>query len=120
MIFAFLGKDSVDYWLKLTLAILCPMIGLGVIASGVLFCLLARRSRRKRSTTSKRNKLLIDLDIGPSILHFTSPSSALVTTYHPHELRATAAGDSTLKVNMDYLRQNHSLYQCRNAFLHTV
>ena len=86
--------------LKLTLAILGPMIGLGIVAGGVLFCLLARRARRKRSTTSRRNKLLIDSDTGPSILHFSSPSTTSTTSY-PHELRATAAGDSTLKVNIN-------------------
>lgn len=83
--------------LKLILAILGPIIGLGIITCGIFFCLLARKTRGKRPTSSKRNKLLIDAEMGPSILHFTSTSPAS-TNYQPYELRATAAGDSTLKV----------------------
>ncbi|XP_033224719.1 activin receptor type-1-like isoform X2 [Belonocnema kinseyi] len=94
------GKDGEQYLLKLTLSILGPMIVFGILASGVIFCLLTRKSRRKRCATSRRNKLLIDSDIGPSILHFSSPSTTSTTTY-PHELRATAAGDSTLKEYLD-------------------
>lgn len=48
-----------------------------------------------------QNELMIDPDVEPSMLHFSFPSSAPSASYHPHELRATAAGDSTLKVRSD-------------------
>ncbi|XP_043470581.1 activin receptor type-1-like [Leptopilina heterotoma] len=94
------GTEGEDYLLKLILAILGPIIGLGIITCGIFFCLLARKTRAKRPSASKRNKLLIDAEMGPSILHFTSTSPASAN-YQPHELRATAAGDSTLKEYLD-------------------
>ncbi|XP_066592136.1 activin receptor type-1-like [Prorops nasuta] len=93
--------EKEDYIFKLTLAILGPIIGLSVIAGGIVFYVLARRARRKRPLATRRNKLLIDAELEPSILNFSSPSSTSTTTYHPHELRATAAGDSTLKEYLD-------------------
>lgn len=105
MYFLFSGTEGEDYLLKLILAILGPIIGLGIITCGIFFCLLARKTRAKRPSASKRNKLLIDAEMGPSILHFTSTSPASIN-YQPHELRATAAGDSTLKVNYLYISFN--------------
>nr|BBD17789.1 saxophone [Athalia rosae] len=90
-----------DYAVKLTLAILGPMVGLGVIGSGVLACILIRRTRRKRPSALRRNKLLVDSDLEPSSLHFSSSSPSTTSAYHTHELRATAAGDSTLKEYLD-------------------
>ncbi|KAK0157927.1 hypothetical protein PV328_011612 [Microctonus aethiopoides] len=91
-----------DYAVKLTLAILGPIIALGAVGGGVLFCLLARKTRRKRPLVTKRNKLLVDSEMEPSILlHFPSSSPTSTTNYHPHELRATAAGDSTLREYLD-------------------
>ncbi|KAH0950097.1 hypothetical protein HN011_008070 [Eciton burchellii] len=89
-----------NYVIKLTFAILGPMLAL-MIVGGILFCVLAHRTRRKRPITSRRNKLILDSEIEPSMLHFsfTSPTSSAI--YHPHELRATAAGDSTLKEYLD-------------------
>ncbi|KAG7188924.1 hypothetical protein KM043_008525 [Ampulex compressa] len=95
------NADNENYVVKLTLAILGPMVGLGVMAGGVLFCLLARRTRRKRPLAPRRNKLIIDSDIEPSMLHFSFSSPTSTSTYHSHELRATAAGDSTLKEYLD-------------------
>ncbi|XP_012284466.1 activin receptor type-1 [Orussus abietinus] len=95
------SRDGEDYAAKLTLAILGPMVGLGIVAGGVLFCLLVRRTRRKHPSAPRRSKLLMDSEMEPSILHFTSPSPTSTTTYHPHEFRATAAGDSTLKEYLD-------------------
>lgn len=79
------------------------MVGLGIVGSGVLACILILRTRRKRPLVPRRNKLLIDSELEPSSLHFSSfPSTT--STYHTHELRATAAGDSTLKaiINITY------------------
>ncbi|XP_046415333.1 activin receptor type-1 isoform X1 [Neodiprion fabricii] len=89
-----------DYAVKLTLAILGPMVGLGVVGSGILACILIRRTRRKRPLVPRRNKLLVDSELEPSSLHFSS-SPSTTSTYHTHELRATAAGDSTLKEYLD-------------------
>lgn len=97
MYISFLGTNHGNYLMKLIFSILGPMIGL-VVIGGILFCLLTHRTRRKRPTASRRNKLIIDSEIEPSILHFSFSSPTSSATYHPHELRATAAGDSTLKV----------------------
>ncbi|XP_020296723.1 activin receptor type-1-like [Pseudomyrmex gracilis] len=88
--------DRGNYVLKLTFAILGPLVGL-LVAGVVLFCLLTHRTRRKRPIVSRRNKLISDSEIEPSMLHFSFSSPTSSTTCHPHELRATAAGDSTLK-----------------------
>lgn len=87
-----------DYAIKLTLAILGPMVGFCVIAGVVLFYLLVCRTRRKRTLAARRNKLVIDSEMEPSILHFSFASPTSTATYNSHELKATAAGDSTLKV----------------------
>lgn len=96
-LYLFSDADKGNYVVKLTFAILGPMIAL-VVAGGILFCLLSHRTRRKRPMTSRRNKL-IDPDNEPSMLHFSFSSPTSSATCHPHELRATAAGDSTLKVH---------------------
>lgn len=93
----YLDPDKENYIMKLTFAILGPMIVL-IVAGGILFCFLAHRTRRKRPM-SRRNKLILDPDNEPSMLHFSFSSPTSSATYHPHELRATAAGDSTLKVH---------------------
>lgn len=89
--------ESEDYVIKLTLSILGPMLGLGVIGGSILFCLIARKTRRKRPLALRHKRLIIDSELEPSMLHFSSPSPVSSTTYHAHELQATAAGDSTLK-----------------------
>lgn len=43
----------------------------------------------------------MDPEIDPAMLHFPSSSPTSTTNYHPHELRATAAGDSTLREYLD-------------------
>lgn len=88
------------------------MLGLGIIAGGVLFCLIARKTRRKRPLASRHKRLIIDSELEPSMLHFSSPSPVSSTTYHAHELQATAAGDSTLKVRIIYFN-----IQCCNLLL---
>ncbi|KAK2581076.1 hypothetical protein KPH14_006118 [Odynerus spinipes] len=93
--------ESEDYVIKLTLSILGPILGLGIIAGGVLFCLIARKTRRKRPLALRHKRLIIDSELEPSMLHFSSPSPVSSTTYHAHELQATAAGDSTLKEYLD-------------------
>lgn len=96
----FLDSNEGYYILKLTFAILGSIVGL-FIAGGFLLCLLTHRLRRKESMAPHQNELMIDSfdrSIEPSMLHFSFPSSAPSASYHPHELRATAAGDSTLKV----------------------
>ncbi|XP_053990500.1 activin receptor type-1 isoform X1 [Hylaeus volcanicus] len=89
-----------DYAIKLILTILGPMVGFCIIAGGVLFYLLACRTHKKRPLTARHSKLVIDSEMEPSILHFSFSSPTFTTTY-PHELRATAAGDSTLKEYLD-------------------
>lgn len=96
-LYLYSDSDKGNYVVKLTFAILGPMIAL-VVAGGILFCLLAHRTRRKRPI-SRRNKLILDPDNEPSMLHFSFSSPTSSATCHPHELRATAAGDSTLKVH---------------------
>lgn len=93
----FLDSNRGYYVLKLTFAILGSMAGL-FIAGGFLLCLITHRLRRKDSMAPHQNELMIDPDIEPSMLHFSFPSSVPSASYHPPELRATAAGDSTLKV----------------------
>lgn len=90
--------------MKLTLAILGPMLGFCIIAGGVLLYILVCRTRRKQPLAVRRNKLVMDSEIEPSILHF-SFSSPTSTSIYPHELRATAAGDSTLKVYFNSITQ---------------
>lgn len=106
----FLDADKGNYVVKLTFAILGPMIAL-LVAGGILFCLLAHRTRRKRPM-ARRNKLIIDPDIEPSMLHFSFSSPTSSATYHPHELRATAAGDSTLKVHSANFLFFYDLHKC--------
>jgi activin receptor type-1 len=69
--------DSTSYIMKLTLAILGPVLALGLLGALVLF--LMRRTHRKR-LMSARN--MTDLE----------------TYYASDDLRVTAAGDSTLRV----------------------
>jgi len=69
--------DSTRYIVKLTFAILGPVVALGMLGALVLF--LMRRTHRKR-LMSARN--MTDLE----------------TYYASDDLRVTAAGDSTLRV----------------------
>lgn len=69
--------DSTSYMMKLTFAILGPVMALGLLGALVLF--LMRRTHRKR-LMSARN--MTDLE----------------TYYASDDLRVTAAGDSTLRV----------------------
>ena len=69
--------DSTSYIVKLTFAILGPVVALGLLGALVLF--LMRRTHRKR-LMSARN--MTDLE----------------TYYASDDLRVTAAGDSTLRV----------------------
>ncbi|XP_008544575.1 activin receptor type-1 [Microplitis demolitor] len=89
------------YATKLALAIVGSILLISSIVGGILFYTLAGKTRRKRSLVLKRNKLLVDPELEPSMLHFPSSSLTSTTNYHPHELRATAAGDSTLKEYLD-------------------
>lgn len=90
-----------DYVVKLTLTILGSLVGFCIIAGIVLFYLLVCRTRKKRTLAARRNKLVIDSEMESSILHFSFSSPTSTTTYHSHELKATAAGDSTLKEYLD-------------------
>ena len=69
--------DSTSYIMKLTFAILGPVVALGLL--GALVLCLMRRTHRKR-LMSARN--MTDLE----------------TYYASDDLRVTAAGDSTLRV----------------------
>lgn len=99
---------------KLTLAVLAPLILLFLIAAGVFFYIFTRRTKRKRKPKARHNKLLIEADLEPSMLHFTSSSHASSNTYHSHELKATAAGDSTLKVSQIFRRIKKLIQQDSN------
>ena len=91
--------ESEDYMLKLAIAVLGPLIFLCVTAGGVLFYVFTRKTKRNRKPKGPRdNKLLMEADVEPAMLQFTSSSHASSNTNHSHELKATAAGDSTLKV----------------------
>ncbi|PSN51061.1 Activin receptor type-1 [Blattella germanica] len=72
--------DSTSYILKLTLAILGPVLALGVLGAVVLLCM--RRRHRKRLMAAR--------------------TMADPETYYPSDdlLRVTAAGDSTLRVSI--------------------
>ncbi|XP_071567189.1 activin receptor type-1 isoform X1 [Temnothorax nylanderi] len=94
------NADKEYYAIKLTFAILGPLVGL-LVVGGIVLGLLAHRIRRKRPMAPRRNKLILDSEIEPSMLHFSFSSPASSATNHPHELRATAAGDSTLKEYLD-------------------
>ena len=93
----FLDTDEEYHEIRLTLVIFGLVSGM-VIFGGIALCLFAHRIRRKRPMSSRRNKLILDSEIEPSMLHFSFSSPTSSATYHSHELRATAAGDSTLKV----------------------
>ncbi|XP_011494539.1 PREDICTED: activin receptor type-1 [Ceratosolen solmsi marchali] len=84
--------------IKVTLAILGPILGLSFIFCAIFLYYRNRRTRRNRSTTPRRSKKLIESRMEPSMLAFSSPiSTAGGTMSYSHEFRATAAGDSTLK-----------------------
>lgn len=92
--------------LKVALAVLGPILALCLVAFGIF--LYYRRSRRNHSTTIRRSKRLIESGMDPSMLAFSSATStAGGTNSYSHELRATAAGDSTLKV-----RENNHYSTC--------
>lgn len=69
--------DSTSYIMKLTLAILGPVLALGLLGALVLF--LMRRTHRKRLMSAR---------------NMADPE----TYYASDDLRVTAAGDSTLRV----------------------
>lgn len=104
-----------NYAIKLTLAILGPMVGFCIITGILLFYLLVCRTRRKRTLAAGRNKLVIDSEMEPSILHFSFSSPTSTTMNHSHELRATAAGDSTLKVQNKMMHFDN--FQPHNTYL---
>jgi hypothetical protein len=84
---------------KVTLAILGPILGLSLIFCAIFLYYRNRRTRRNRSQIPRRSKKLIESRMEPSMLAFSSPiSTAGGTMSYSHEFRATAAGDSTLKV----------------------
>ncbi|KYN06312.1 PREDICTED: activin receptor type-1-like [Cyphomyrmex costatus] len=86
--------------IRLTFVILGLLSGM-LIFGGIALCLFIHRVRRKRPTVPRRNKLILDSEIEPSMLHFSFSSPTSSATYHSHELRATAAGDSILKEYLD-------------------
>jgi len=94
----FLDNDKEYHVIRLTFVILGLLSGM-LIFGGIALCLFVHRVRRKRPMVPRRNKLFLDSEIEPSsMLHFSFSSPTSSATYHSHELRATAAGDSTLKV----------------------
>ncbi|KAG5317351.1 ACVR1 protein, partial [Pseudoatta argentina] len=94
------NTDEEYHAIRLTLVIFGLVSGM-IIFGGIALCLFAHRVRRKRPMSSRRNKLILDSEIEPSMLHFSFSSPTSSATYHSHELRATAAGDSTLKEYLD-------------------
>lgn len=95
----FLDTDKEYHVIRLTFVILGLLSGM-LIFGGIALCLFVHRIRRKRPMAPRRNKLILDSEIEPSMLHFSFSSPTSSATYHSHELRATAAGDSTLKVRI--------------------
>lgn len=79
-----------------------PAVVFVTLAGGILFFLYARRARRERPLVTKRNKLLVDPDIESSMMNFSTSTPSSNGNYHTHELRATAAGDSTLRVSLNF------------------
>ncbi|KYN11906.1 PREDICTED: activin receptor type-1 [Trachymyrmex cornetzi] len=95
------NTDKEYYVTRLTFVILVLLSGM-LIFGGIALCLFVHRVRRKRPMVPRRNKLILDSEIEPSsMLHFSFSSPTSSATYHSHELRATAAGDSTLKEYLD-------------------
>lgn len=83
-----LYPDSTSYIMKLTLAILGPVLALGLLGALVLF--LMRRTHRKRLMSAR---------------NMADPE-----TYYASDdlLRVTAAGDSTLRVSLNFYFQLHT------------
>ncbi|XP_036147164.1 activin receptor type-1 isoform X2 [Monomorium pharaonis] len=94
-----IDADNEYYVIKLTFAVLGLLIGL-LIVGGIMLSLLSHLIRRK-PIIPRRNKLILDSEVESSMLHFSFSSPMSSATNHPHELRATAAGDSTLKEYLD-------------------
>ncbi|KAJ8667105.1 hypothetical protein QAD02_008767 [Eretmocerus hayati] len=84
--------------LKIWLAILGPIFALNLIFLGIYMYYKRKRIRRTRSTCRRKNLLDSGLE-STRMLTFSSPGSTNggTNSSYPHELRATAAGDSTLK-----------------------
>lgn len=87
------------------MSILGPIIGIFIFIVGtVLLFIFARRIKRKRPLVTKRNKLLSDTDIDSLMIHNSSSTPGLIGNgNNPHELRATAAGESTLRVSINLI-----------------
>ncbi|XP_044006153.1 activin receptor type-1-like [Aphidius gifuensis] len=92
-------QNNEEYAFKLTMSILGPIIGIFIFIIGtILLFIFARRIKRKRPLVTKRNKLLSDADIDSLMIHNSSSTPGLIGNgNNPHELRATAAGESTLR-----------------------
>ncbi|KAL0103094.1 hypothetical protein PUN28_017437 [Cardiocondyla obscurior] len=93
--------DNEYYVTKLTFSILGPLVGLFLVGAFIFYILTGYRIRTKRPMAPRRNKLILNSEVEPSMLHFSFSSPTSSANYHSHELRATAAGDSTLKEYLD-------------------
>lgn len=82
------------YAFKLSIPILGPIIGVFIFVIGtILLFIFARKIKRKRPLVTKRNKLLSDADFDSLMINNSSLSPGSIG----NELRATAAGENTLR-----------------------
>lgn len=107
--------------IKISLAVLGPILALGLLIGALFFYYRNGRSRKRQAakpSCKKHNhyqqQQLLETGMDPQSMPSgflsngnggSNSCSGAVTTSYSHELRATAAGDSTLKVN-SLIRKN--------------
>lgn len=86
--------------LKIALKILAPIFFISFIIGGILLYFRCRKTRKKRNSGSRDVKIVMETGNEQSMPNLSVP---LLTGNWSHELRAIAAGDSTLKVTYTFI-----------------
>ena len=98
----FAGGSEMWNTKMITLAVLLPLLAIVLLVCGILLMYYRKQKNRRTSQTIKtprRALMLIESGIEPSMFALSSLMSVPGgTTSYSHEFRATAAGDTTLKV----------------------